>query len=897
MGHTTAKDVHLALNLVKKVLKLISGLLLSVGKPLFVLFSYFFLGIVSFLYITGRTCGKIFGVAKPVFNQLIPSSKKLFQNAKDIRILLPRMRLRRKGVIFAASTKQASNILFSSFFNLVRAVFLALFNLTKVISKTLVLVINFTKDKFSLLVLKARLSVLSTSRNFLKLLALFFATGFLLLGVAIFSFWVVIMKDLPSPEILAQRSMPMSTKIYDRNGILLYTIFKDQNRTPVPLSEIPIYVRSATIAIEDAEFYSHPGFSVRGISRALFKDLREGQLAGGSTITQQLVKNTLLTPEKTVIRKLKEIVLAVEVELTYDKDDILEMYLNEVSYGGTAYGIQEAARTYFDKDVKDLTLAEASILAGLPKSPSSFSPYGENPKGTFARQKDVLNLMRINGFITEEQQRQAEKEEIKFAKNQIEIKAPHFVFYVRQILEEKYGKEVLEKGGLEVITSLDYRIQELAEQIVKEEVEKLSKLNVTNGAVIILDPQTGEILAMVGSKNYFDTEHDGNVNITTTLQSPGSSIKVVNYAYALSNGLTAGSVINDSPITFLVEGQPPYTPKNYEGQYRGSVTLRSAFAESGNIPAVKVLASYGVKNMVEMGQKMGITTWENPDNYGLSLTLGGGEVRLIDLARVYASVANYGVRPELRSVLKITDHQGKIVEEFSCEEKDEPMIAQASSSDSATLNIKEISSCKGERVIDDRVAFIITDILKDNQARSPSFGSNSLLIIPKHSEVAVKTGTSNNFRDNLAIGYTQKYVVAVWVGNNDNSEMARIASGVTGATPIWNKIMSALLSEELNNDWPIPPKLVQLPICPYTGTLACEGCPTKKEWFLEDNKPDKACSPEWFEKAEGPEEVGGKNEEEKDKNQEIRETQIYNPASIIDRLLESRFGKKKKPSN
>jgi 1A family penicillin-binding protein len=871
-----------ALNIVLKVPKMVSGLLFSLGKPFYLVISYSFLGIVSIFYITGRLFAILFDTAKPISK----SFKKSFNNflhSKRGKILPPWKKLRRRGVIFVSGTKNTIGVFSTNISALTKISILVISSLASFFLKRSLIIGVFIKDRFSLFVLKRKLGVIIDSRNFIKILTMFFASGFLVLVLALFFFWLLIIKDLPPAEALAQRSVPISTKIYDRNGNLLYTIFKDQNRTPVPLSEIPVEVRSATIAIEDAEFYSHPGFSVRGISRAIVKDFKQGKMSGGSTITQQLVKNTLLTPEKTLVRKLKELVLAVEVELTYNKNEILEMYLNEVSYGGTAYGIQEAAKLYFSKDVKDLTLAEAAFLAGLPKSPSNFSPFGSNPEGAIARQKDVLNLMHINGFISEEQQNQAENEELKLAQNQIEIKAPHFVFYVKEALEKKYGKEVVEKGGLEVITTLDLRIQELAEKIVREEVDKLLPLNVTNGAAVVLDPQTGEILAMVGSKNYFDTDNDGNVNVTIRERQPGSSIKVVNYAYALGNNMTAATLINDSPTTFMVEDQPPYTPKNYEGGFRGNLTLRSALAESRNIPAVKVLASYGVKDMIEMGHKMGITTWENPNNYGLSLTLGGGEVKLLDLAQVYATLANYGVKADTNYVLKITDPKGKLLEELSCREEGKSMIAQAATSSSTVLNINQSPSCPGEKILDPRVSFIITDILRDNSARSPSFGSNSLLNIPNHKEVAVKTGTSNNLRDNLTVGYTQDFVVAVWVGNNDGSEMARIASGVTGATPIWNKIMSALLSEKQNHEWPVPDRLVQIPICPYTGTLACEGCPTKMEWFLEENKPEDRCSPEWFK-----DEV----DDDEKKEKESRESETFNYGSALDRLLESRLKKR-----
>lgn len=629
------------------------------------------------------------------------------------------------------------------------------------------------------------------------------------------SFWYFILRGLPSPRELVTGKQEVSTKIYDRNGVLLYKIYKDKNRTPLALNQVPSQVRLATLAAEDAEFYYHPGFSLKGIFRSIIRNIKRGELSGGSTITQQLVKNALLTPEKTVARKIKELLLAVEVEFLYSKDQILEMYLNETPYGGVSYGIAEASQEYFEKEVNKLTLAEAAFLAGLPKSPTKYSPFGSSPELAYGRQKEVLHLMRINKFITAEQEQETLSQELKITHKKTDIKAPHFVMYVRQELVDKYGEDIVETGGLEVITTLDIRIQNLAEQVVKQEIEKLKGFNVTNGAALVFDTNSGEILAMVGSKDYFDTENDGNVNVTLRLRQPGSSIKVINYAYALSNGYTLASIIDDSPVIFKVPGLPPYQPQNYDSKYRGKITLRSALAESRNIPAVKILALYGVSKMLELGQKMGITTWKDPSRYGLSLTLGGGDIKLIDLAQVFLTIANYGKKPEIAPILEIKNHKGKVLE--TPEHSD------------------------GERVISPQVAFLLIDILKDNVARSPAFGSNSYLVIPNHPEVAVKTGTSNNLKDNLIVGFNQKYLVAVWVGNNDSTPMARVASGVTGASPIWNKIMRGLLSDEKAQGWEVPEGLVQVPICPLTGTLPCEGCPTKNEWFIKDNVPGTRC--------------------------------------------------------
>jgi 1A family penicillin-binding protein len=903
----SSKDNSLARKTGNDNLNPILRLLVFIGKPFYKIL-FILLNIVVFLvYITGYLVRNLFSLFLKFTALLIIKLPSLITSllhfVHDKANNIFRRKMKKSGIIFSAKksrqktitqrlikfilsklpkTKKPTSVLKKGKTRIQTAIdFLkfVLYMLRKFIASLNIrtnLIIFYLRLKLKLPALRPRIpsekiklpSLPQIRISKLRLVAYLFIFLFTLGMLAGGLFWQFVLRDLPSPEELTQRNVQASTKIYDRNGVLLYNIYKNENRTPVKLNDIPVNVRAATIAIEDAEFYEHIGFSVRGITRAFIKDIRNGELYGGSTITQQLVKNALLSPEKTVVRKLKELTLAIEVELTYSKSEILEMYLNEVSYGGTAYGVQEAAQTYFNKDVADLTLAEAALLAGLPKSPTQYSPFGTNRTAAIARQKEVLRQMQANGFITEDQRKNAENEDLHFAQNKTDIKAPHFVMYVREQLEDKYGKELVEKGGLQVRTTLDYQIQKLAEQVVADEIDKLKALNVSNAAVVVMNPKTGEILAMVGSYNYFDYENDGNVNVALSLRQPGSSIKVVNYAWALSHDLTAASMVNDSPVTFVVDGQPPYTPKNYEGGYRGNLTIRSAFAESRNIPAVKVLASYGVKNMLEMGKTMGITTWNNPDNYGLSLTLGGGEVKLVDLASAYSTVANYGKRPNLTSVLDISDSNGKILEQFNCDTKEKPaIIAEVAASQSAQNILNTVNACNQEQVLDPRVAFILTDILKDNEARAPSFGYNSLLVIPNHPEVAVKTGTSNDLRDNLTVGYNQDYLVAVWVGNNDNTPMARVASGVTGASPIFNQVISALIANNTSKTWDLPAGLVQLPICPYTGTLACEGCPVKMEWFLDNNKPEKACSPEWFQNEdENTKENGNTNDNENPEN-------------------------------
>ena len=504
---------------------------------------------------------------------------------------------------------------------------------------------------------------------------------------------------------------------------------------------------------------------------------------------------------------MRELVLAMAVEILYSKDQILEMYLNRVSYGGETYGVEEASQIYFGKPVKELTLAEASLLAGLPASPTTYSPFGSKPELAKNRQKEVLRRMVEDGYITWDQAQKTSNEELKFMPQTVDIKAPHFVMYVRELLAEKYGADVVEQGGLDVTTSLDLSIQDQAEKIVKDETAKVAYLHIGNGAALVTNPNTGEILAMVGSRDYFDTKADGNVNVTRALRQPGSSIKPVNYALSFINNFTPGSLINDSPITYNVAGQPSYSPVNYDGKFHGKVTLRTALASSYNIPAVKLLAANGIDKFINLGQKMGITTWDDPSRFGLSLTLGGGEVTMLDMAKVFGVFANTGLRTDLQSILLVRDAKGKVLE--------------------------KMESVKSERVMDTRIAYLISDILSDNSARAPAFGYSSDLFIPGQM-VAVKTGTTNNLKDNWTIGYTPNRVVAVWVGNNDNSSMSYVASGVTGASPIWRKIMNAILDKQAPTVFTPPSDLIKVNICIITGELTCAGCPTKpNSLFLE----------------------------------------------------------------
>lgn len=617
---------------------------------------------------------------------------------------------------------------------------------------------------------------------------------------------IVFIKNLPNPAALSHQEIAQTTKIYDRNKVLLYQIYANQNRTNVPLSEIPQNFKNATIAIEDKNFYTTPGFDIIAIIRSAYADLTGKPLQGGSTITQQLIKARLLSPDRTIERKVKEVILSVWAEQIYSKDEILEMYFNQVPYGGTTWGAEAAAQTYFGKDVTKLTLAESAFLAGLPQAPSVYSPYSQTPDLWKNRQKDVLERMTELKFITREQAQKAEKEKLVFKPNQNNIKAPHFVMYVKDLLIERYGLPVVERGGLSVITSLDLNTQDMAQKIITDEVEKAGYLNFTNAGALVTNPTNGDILAMVGGKDYYDP-NGGNYNITTALRQPGSTIKVVTYSAALMNGYTSATGIQDTPVSFASPGSSPYSPVNYDGRFHGQVTLRNALGNSINIPAVKTLNQVGVPTMVNLSKKMGITTWGDPEEYGLAITLGAAEAKMTDMATVYGSLANKGKKVELNPILKITNYQGAVLEEK-----------------------KEI---KEKRALPEEVAFIISNILADNQARAMEFGLNSPLNIPKHT-VSVKTGTTDNKRDNWTIGYTPKILTAVWVGNNDNSPMnPLLASGITGAAPIWNKIMNNLLSKSNPKDEIYTPP----------SNIVARPCGGKNEYFIKGTENRGFCRP------------------------------------------------------
>ncbi|MBU1033434.1 PBP1A family penicillin-binding protein [Patescibacteria group bacterium] len=630
------------------------------------------------------------------------------------------------------------------------------------------------------------------------------------IATAILITLIYLYKQLPSPNNLtSSENFPVSTQIFDRNGELLYEIYGNENRIPVQIDQLPEHLLQATVAIEDKKFYSHHGLDITGLIRASFNNFSSGSLQGGSTITQQLVKNALLTNEKTFSRKIKEAVLAIMTEVLYSKNEILEMYLNYISYGGTAVGVEAAANKYFDKSAKDLSLAEASLLAGLPQSPTTYSPFGSNPEKGKARQKEVLRRMVEDKYISQEEADAAAAEVLTFAISRTDIKAPHFVFYIKDLLYTKYGEKMVETGGLRVKTTLDLDLQETAQASLSAEVAKLANLKVGNGAALVTKPNTGEILAMIGSKDYFDSEEDGQVNVALALRQPGSSIKPIMYATAFAEKtLNPGSMILDIPTCFKVAGQKDYCPKNYTGAFLGPVTIRQSLGNSLNIPAVKALTTIGLQKFINQATAMGITTWTDPANYGLSLTLGGGEVKMTELAEAFGVLANQGVKIPLTGILEISNYKGEVLEEYDSEE---------AKADLTYLNENDLAEEENlaKRVMDRAPAYLTSHILQDNNARQAAFGSNSELVI-KNKIVSAKTGTTNDLKDNWTVGYTPEYLTIVWVGNNDGKSMSYLASGITGAAPIWHDIMQYILQDE-ETVWPEKPADVKIGNVCLTG--------------------------------------------------------------------------------
>ena len=634
---------------------------------------------------------------------------------------------------------------------------------------------------------------------------------------ALFMFIVIawFSRDLPKPGQLSRASRGTTTFL-DRNEKVLFELSKDKSRVPMALDEISQNMINATVAIEDKSFFRHKGISETGILRSVLNIvLKRNIQGGGSTITQQLIKNVLLDPRQTASRKIKEIILAIEVERRYSKNEILEMYLNEVPYGGSFWGIGSASQGYFGKAPKELNVLESAFLAGLPQQPSRYSPFIGEKNAWKARTTDVLRRLREDKYITKEQEESAleEMEKLKFTEPKLSILAPHFVFHVRQIIEDEFGPKILDQG-IQVKTTLDSDVQKAAQQIVKEEIESLKGLNVGNGATVVVDSQTNEILGMVGSYDYND-EDFGAFNAATGKRQPGSTIKPITYGLAFEKGYTPSTVIMDLQTTFPDQGDKEYIPVNYDGEYRGPTQLRFALANSYNIPAVKLLAMVGINGFLQKASAMGLQdfapTQANANRYGLAITLGGGESTLLDMTSAFSVFARGGEYIPPHAIIEIKDQKGKSI--FKAK-KESP-----------------------KRVFSEEISFLISHILSDNVARAQTFGSNSFLNIAGKT-VAAKTGTTNDKRDNWAIGYTNDVTVGVWVGNNDNSPMnQQVASGVTGASPIWHNLMATLLKDYKDGIMKQPSDIVALEVDSYLGGLPKDGSPTRSEYFIKGSEP------------------------------------------------------------
>ncbi len=599
-------------------------------------------------------------------------------------------------------------------------------------------------------------------------------------------------KSLPDPTLFDQRHIAQSTKIYDRTGtIVLYEIHGEQKRTIIPASGIPTLVKQATIAVEDKNFYNHAAVDWKSIARAMLVNISNIKVVqGGSTITQQLAKNAFLQPDRTIARKIKELIIAYRLENKYTKDEILNLYLNQIPYGANNYGIEAAAQTYFNKSAGALTLPEIATLVSLPKAPSYYSPWGAHKEELMARKDRALEQMASQGIITEAEKNNAQKVPLVFAPALTDIKAPHFVMAVQDYLTNAYGDDFVRNGGLKVTTTLDMPMQERAEQAVLEGARRNEELyKGTNAALVAEDTTTGQILALVGSRNYFDAKIDGNFNVATQgLRQPGSAIKPFAYLTAFIRGFTPDTILFDAETEFDTTGdlERSYKPHNFDDQFRGPVTMREGLAQSINIPSVKTLYLAGIAPTLKNLHAMGITTLNERNRYGLSLALGGGETKLIDLVAAYATLSQDGVRHPQSFILKIEDPDGKIIERYHDTKK---------------------------QVVEARAVRLINDILSDTNARAPLFkNSLNLTTFPNH-DVALKTGTTNDYRDAWALGYTPSFIVGVWAGNNDNTPMQRKGGSILAAIPIWSSFMRDTLNDRLPETFPRPePIITEKPI-------------------------------------------------------------------------------------
>lgn len=612
------------------------------------------------------------------------------------------------------------------------------------------------------------------------------AVVFVVLGVVVI--WATF-TPIPAINNFENRQVAQSTKIYDRTGnIVLYDVHGTVRRTSVTLDNISPYIQKATVATEDDTFYTNAGFRPLSFMRAVLVNLTSGSYEqGGSTITQQVVKNALLTQDKTIARKIEEIILALRLTKAYSKDDILNTYLNETSYGGTVYGVEEASQYFFGVSAKDVDLAQAAYLAAIPQAPTHFSPYGSHRDELDTRKNFVLSRMKTLGFITPEEYNQAIQETVQFkGAGESGIKAPHFVFYIRDYLEQKYGADVVDGEGLHVTTTLDYDLQQKAETVVsKWAPQMLQNFNASNEGMVAIDPKTGQILAMVGSKDYFNDSIDGQVNVTLANRQPGSSFKPFVYATAFEKGYTPSTVVFDLPTQFSTacspqdntnDTPPCYSPSNFDGNFKGPMTLRNALSQSENIPAVKTVYLAGIQDSLNTAVSLGVTTLKDAAHYGLTLVLGGGEVNLLEMTGAYAVFANDGVRNPPTGILQVTDSSGKVLESY------QPQPQQ---------------------VLEPQIARQINDVLSDNVARTPEFGAESPLQFDGY-DVADKTGTTNDFHDVWILGYTPSISVGAWAGNNDNSPMGKKIAAFIIA-PMWHDFMAEALQKYSSKSDTFPP--------------------------------------------------------------------------------------------
>lgn len=628
-----------------------------------------------------------------------------------------------------------------------------------------------------------------------KALAMLFLWLFVIGTIMLLSLFLYLQRTLPDPESIATRKVGESTKIYDRTGeVLLYDIHGEERRTIIPWEQIPDTIKEATLASEDSEFYNHKGLDIRGIARAFLKDITSlGVSQGGSTITQQLVKKALLGDERTISRKIKEAVLSIEIERKFTKDQIFWMYLNQIPYGSNAYGIEAASKTFFGKNASGLSLAEAATLASLPKAPSYYSPFGNHTKELTSIKNSVLFRMKILGYINDDQYQKAVKEKLEFKSIFESIQAPHFVMMVKEYLASKYGEDAVENSGLKIITTLDSNFQSIAEETVAKYAQlNKEKYKATNAALVAIDPKNGDLLALVGSKDYFNVDDEGNFNVAIANRQPGSAFKPFAYAAALEKRYPDDTIVFDLKTEFNPNCEPDssqtkdrygldcYHPQNYDGRYRGPVTFRQGLAQSLNVPSIKVLYLAGINDTMDLAEKMGITTLGDKSRFGLSLVLGGAEVKLVDLVSAYGVFANEGIRNPWFFIQRIESSTGQVLEE---------------------------KNNKPERVIDSQIARLINNMLSDNSARAPIFGYSSSLYFPGR-DIAAKTGTTQENRDAWVVGYTPSLVTGVWTGNNKNESMTKEGAGISASGPMWHEFMAKALNAMPNEKFTNPDPVI-----------------------------------------------------------------------------------------